>query len=173
MDRLTQDLLAYTRVANGDVPLETIDVDEIVENVLGGYPSLQEARHCIQVQKPLGICIGHAPSLEQVFSNLLENALKFTRPGNTPEIVISSGRHGNYLRLSVIDKGIGIHPRDAERIFGMFERIGNETPGTGIGLAIVRKCAQRMKGRAGLTPQDVGHQECTEFWVELELVEAS
>ncbi|HSI82588.1 MAG: ATP-binding protein [Candidatus Methylacidiphilales bacterium] len=173
MDRLTQDLLAYTRVANGEITLEPINVDEIVEHVLDGYPSIQEARHHIRVRKPLGICVGHAPSLEQILSNLLENALKFARPGSDPEISISSARIGDHLRLSITDKGIGIEPKDAQRIFGMFERIGKGTPGTGIGLAIVRKCVQRMHGRVGLTPRTGDRQESTEFWVELELAKGT
>ncbi|PTX94803.1 hypothetical protein DB346_22615 [Verrucomicrobia bacterium LW23] len=168
MDRLTQDLLAYTRVANGEVTMEPLNVDDIVEHVLEGYPSIQEARHYIRVEKPLGSCVGHAPSLEQILSNLLDNALKFARPGVPPDIVISSAPIGDRLRLSVTDRGIGIDPKNAQRIFGMFERIGNEAPGTGIGLAIVRKCAQRMNGKAGLTPQAGDRHDRTEFWVELE-----
>jgi signal transduction histidine kinase len=166
MDRLTQDLLAYTRISSGELVLERIDLDNVIDEVMESYPSLQEAGQHIQVEKPLGICLGHAPSLAQCFSNLLENAVKFAKPGRPPEIEVRSKVHDDKLRVSVIDHGIGIAPGEGDRIFGLFERGGTNAPGTGIGLAIVKKGAERMKGQAGLI--SIRGQK-TEFWIELHL----
>ena len=166
MDRLTQDLLAYTRISSGELVLERIDLDNVIDEVLESYPSLQEVSPHIQVQKPLGTCLGHAPSLAQCFSNLLENAVKFAKRGLPPEIEVRSKVHGDKLRVSVIDHGIGIAPGEGDRIFGLFERGGTNAPGTGIGLAIVKKGAERMKGQAGLI--SIKGQK-TEFWIELHL----
>jgi signal transduction histidine kinase len=165
MDRLTQDLLAYTRVANGELATEPLDLDEIVRDVIEGYPTLLEARKFIRLRRPLGRCQGHAPSLAQCFSNLLENAVKFARPNMPPEIEVFSEPHGDRLRVTVADKGVGIEPHHHERIFGLFERANGHAPGTGIGLAIVKKAALRMNGTVGIKPHNTNR---TEFWIELE-----
>ena len=169
MDRLTQDLLAYTRVANGELATEPVDLDEVVDSVIDSYPTLLEAKKCITVRRPLGRCQGHAPSLAQIFSNLLENAVKFARPGTPPEIEVFSEPHGNRIRVTVADRGIGIEPHYHERIFGLFERATGKTPGTGIGLAIVKKAAERMNGTVGLKTSNTPR---TEFWFELDRANA-
>src|SRR5262249_2579408 len=128
-----------------------------------------DARKHITVARPLGTCMGHTPSLEQCFSNLLENAVKFAKPGEAPRIEVSSQTRKGHLRVTVLDHGIGIDPRDRERIFGLFERSAESVEGTGIGLAIVRKGAERMKGRAGLI---CAPERPTEFWIELNLPES-
>lgn len=169
MDRLTQDLLAYTRVANGEIATEPVDLDEVVANVIESYPTLLEAKEKINVRRPLGSCLGHAPSLAQVFSNLLENAVKFARPNNTPEVEVFSEPHDKRIRVTVADRGIGVEPHYHERIFGLFERGSGRAPGTGIGLAIVKKAAERMKGAVGLNTRNTGR---TEFWIELDRADA-
>ena len=166
MDQLTQDLLAYTRIANGEIHLEPVDLDPIVDGVIETYPAFQETQKYIRIKKPLGKCIGHAPSLTQCLSNLLENAVKFAKAGEAPQVDVFSEKRGNRLRLTVQDRGIGINPKDNERIFGLFERGVATAPGTGIGLAIVKKGVERMKGEVGLVC--VRGQQ-TEFWIELNL----
>lgn len=165
MDRLTQDLLAYTRVASGDLPMAAVDLDEVLRDVIETYPALREARAHIRVRGPLGRVHGHAPSLMQGFSNLLENAVKFALPGQPPRVEVYTERHGGWLRCTVRDRGQGIDLAHQERIFGMFERAADKsTPGTGIGLAIVKKAAERMGGSVGVHSV-VG--EGTRFWLDL------
>lgn len=165
MDRLTQDLLAYTRVAGGDLPLVPVDLDEVVQNVIETYPALREARAHIRVASPLGWVCGHAPSLVQCFSNLLDNALKFTREGETPHVDIASEPRGDQVRCIVSDRGPGVSPVDQERIFGLFERAsGRQIAGTGVGLAIVKKAIERMGGSVGL---DSVPGEGARFWFEV------
>ena len=168
MDRLTQDLLAYTRIANGEFANEPLDLDQVVDDVIDTYPTLLEAKQYIRLRRPLGRCQGHAPSLAQCFSNLLENAVKFARPNTPPDIEVFSEPHGHRLRVIVADRGVGIEPHYHERIFGLFERANGHAPGTGIGLAIVKKAAQRMNGCVGLKTKDTNR---TEFWVELDRAE--
>lgn len=165
MDRLTQDLLAYTRIANGEVALGPIDLDDLVDGVMDSYPTLLEMKDHIRVRRPLGKCLGHAPSLVQCISNLLDNAVKFTKPNRPPEIEVFTARYKDRIRLSISDRGVGIEPQYHDRIFGIFERVNDKSRGTGIGLAIVKKAAQRMNGTVGLKSSR-GHG--TEFWVELD-----
>jgi signal transduction histidine kinase len=94
--------------------------------------------------------------------------VKFAKPGGPPRIDIFSSVRGKRLRVSVQDHGVGIDPGESERIFGLFERGNTKAPGTGIGLAIVKKGAERMQGEVGLV--SVRGQK-TEFWIELKLAE--
>jgi signal transduction histidine kinase len=109
--------------------------------------------------------LGHHATLVQIIANLLTNAIKFVSPGVPPQVRLWSEKRAPCVRLWVKDNGIGIAPEYQERIFGVFERLhGGETyPGTGIGLAIVRKGVARLGGRVGV--ESAPGQGST-FWVE-------
>ena len=93
--------------------------------------------------------MGNEAFLTQCITNLVGNAVKFVRNGEIPRVKIRSETAKERVRLCVEDNGIGIAPKDQQRIFGMFERLhGSESyEGTGIGLAIVRKAVDRMGGQ--------------------------
>jgi hypothetical protein len=93
-------------------------------------------------------------------------AAKFVAPGTRPSVGIRAQDVGCDVRLWIEDDGIGIEPRDQKRIFNMFERVHSEGAyeGTGIGLAIVRKAAERMGGSVGVQ-SDFGHG--SKFWIQL------
>ena len=165
MDRLMQDVLAFSRLTHAAMELQPLDVDAVLSDVLEQYPDLGAAGRQITIAPPLGIVCGHAPSLVQCFSNLLQNALKFVPADRTPAVRVFSEPHGERLRVNVCDNGIGVEPAHQTRIFGMFERASPaNVPGTGIGLAIVKKAVERMGGSVGLR-SDPGQGSC--FWVEL------
>ena len=166
MDRLTQDVLAYTRISREELALEPVDLRLIVAEVIEHYPSLGAVRDRIQVSPWLGRVVGHGPSLVQCFSNLLENAVKFTRDGEPPWVDVSSEDRGDRVRVIVSDQGIGIDPAHQQRIFGMFERAAahKKIPGTGIGLAIVKKAVERMGGLVGV---DSAPGQGARFWFDL------
>jgi signal transduction histidine kinase len=165
MDRLTQDVLAYTRLTRGEITLEPVNLDDAVREVIDQYPQLAHSHKSIQLKSPLGTVIAHGPSLQQALSNLIGNALKFSRPGVRPRVMIHSRTSRDRVRLGVRDNGIGIQSADLARIFRIFERASSqEVPGTGIGLALVKKAAERMSGRVGVRSKPgVG----SEFWIEL------
>lgn len=110
--------------------------------------------------------MAHYATLVQVVANLLTNAAKFVAPDTRPEVAVWAEACGVWARLWVADNGIGIAPEHRERIFGVFERLhGVETyPGTGIGLAIVRKGMERLGGRVGLESTVGGGSR---FWIDL------
>jgi signal transduction histidine kinase len=166
MDRLTQDVLAYTRVSRADLVLEPVDLEAMLRAVIEQYPSLIASRHFIHLHTPLGRVMGHGPSLIQCFSNLLENALKFVREGEDPRVEIYAEPFGKRLRVTVEDHGVGIDPAHQARIFGMFERAAahKHVPGTGIGLAIVKKAVERMGGTVGVL-SEAG--QGARFWLDL------
>lgn len=156
MDTLISDLLAYSRLTRAQMELRPTDLNQVVAQA---YRQVQAqiattgAELAIAPQLPT--VIAHAPTLVQVVANLLSNALKFVIPGTPPQITIEFALQENQVCLSVRDNGIGIAPEHQQRIFRVFERLhGVETyPGTGIGLAIVEKGIERMRGRVGVASQ--------------------
>jgi signal transduction histidine kinase len=110
--------------------------------------------------------MAHPQTLVQAFSNLISNALKFHVPTTEPEVTVSAVRSQSRVRILVRDNGIGIAPEHQDRIFQVFERLHGqeEYPGTGIGLAIVKRGIQRMHGDLGL---DSTLGSGSTFWVEL------
>jgi signal transduction histidine kinase len=110
--------------------------------------------------------IGHGPTLAQVLANLVANAIKFVPPERTPDVRIQAEPRDGRVRLWVEDNGIGIALEHHERIFRVFERLHRaaEYPGTGIGLAIVRKAMERMGGGSGLESEP---GRGSRFWIEL------
>lgn len=166
MDNLTQDILAYTRVTRCEMEITTVDLDSLVADVIEQYPALGSSSAHIHIHSPLGCVRGHVPSLIQCFSNLLGNAVKFVREGETPRIEVRASVHDGRRRVTVRDHGPGIDPADQARIFRMFERaVGKNVPGTGIGLAIVKKAVARMGGNVGVASVP---GQGAEFWLELD-----
>lgn len=162
MNELIRDLLAYSRVSStipefGEVPLTTLLAD--VRNDLDLV--IREKAATLHLD-PLPVVDGDALQLRQLFQNLLSNALKFSRPDAPPAVEV---RHrvvrgaeteamlllqpdAAYHEISVSDNGIGFEEQYAERIFEAFQRLHGRGayPGTGIGLAIVKKVVENHRG---------------------------
>jgi PAS domain S-box-containing protein len=170
LDALVQDVLSYTRVAKGEIELHRVDLERLIDDILSTRPEFQEPQSRIRVEKPLHRVLGHEAYLTQCITNLLGNAVKFVVEGTVPEVRIRSERLDGKVRLWFEDNGIGIDPAHHQRIFQIFGQVYPEKKygGTGIGLAIVRKAAQRMSGDVGLESQiDKGSR----FWLILDEVE--
>ena len=165
MDSLTQDLLTYTRVAHGEIDIVAVNLDPLLAEVIDEYPGLGTLTNQLRVRAPLGQVLGHRPSLVQCFSNLLGNAMKFVPSDRVPQIEVYTTRTQSGLRVSIKDNGMGIDAAHHERIFQMFQRSADrKIPGTGIGLAIVKKAVKRMGGTVGVVS---AAGEGAEFWFEL------
>ena len=167
MDTLIQDLLAYSRLTRAPLALDKVKLDKIVATVLPLFESEIKSRQAIiSLEGPMPQVTGHAGTLETIFTNLISNALKFVRAGVPPQVRIWAEDRGALVRVWVEDNGIGISREYRDRIFKVFERLHGveEYPGTGIGLALVRKGVERMGGSAGLS-SEVGEGSC--FWIEL------
>ncbi|WP_161984180.1 sensor histidine kinase [Sulfuriferula plumbiphila] len=167
MDILIQDLLAYSQLSRSELSPKPVSLSKIVAEATSQL-EVQIAAHqaAISVIEPLPEVLGHRPTLVQVITNLLSNAIKFVAPGVAPQVRVWVESYGNGVRLWVEDNGIGIPAEHEERIFRVFERLhGIETyPGTGIGLAIVRKGMERMGGSAGVVSQE---GKGSRFWIDL------
>jgi PAS domain S-box-containing protein len=172
MDALIQDLLAYSRLARTEIALDPVSLETVVDEACAPLEmEVKERGGEVTVERPLGRVLAHRAVLGQIVTNLLANAVKFTRPDTPPRVRIRGERTPGRVRLWVEDNGIGIAPEHRERIFRAFERLHGmqQYPGTGIGLAIVQKGALRLGGQAGVESEPgVGSR----FWVELREAEA-
>jgi signal transduction histidine kinase len=166
MDRLIQDVLAFSRVSREEIALQPIDAEKLIRDVIKERPELQEPQAEIIIEGPLDPVLGHDASLTQCVTNLLDNAVKFVRRGEKPRVRIHSERTEKGVRLWFEDNGIGIDPAGKQRLFRMFQRIhgGEGYQGMGIGLSIVRKAAERMGGQAGVESEP---GKGSRVWVEL------
>jgi signal transduction histidine kinase len=150
MDRLIQDVLVYSRISRNEIPVERIELGPFVAGILESYPQFSSANADFDIVQPLGAVSANAAALTQCVSNLLGNAIKFVAPGVKPAIRIWTEREGARVKLFIRDNGLGIDPAVHEKIFGIFYQVDARRGGTGIGLAVVRKAAERMGGRVGL-----------------------
>ena len=148
MQVLITDLLAYSRVGRWSNEFKEVSSEAVLERALSNLKTVVEQRGAVVTRDPLPVMMGDDSQLAQLFQNLIGNAVKFCKD-RTPHIHVSSERRGNKWVFSVRDNGIGIAPEYFERIFLIFQRLHGkqEYPGTGIGLAICRKVAERHGGR--------------------------
>ena len=164
MNRLVRDLLEYGRLGRIELPAATISLLPLLQRVI--EENFTHPNVVLDMPESIAV-LGHEPTLSQIFVNLLSNAIKFQKPGIPPEVRITALRtSGDTVRISVVDNGIGIEPDHVVRLFKVFERLHGveQYPGTGIGLAIVKRGSERMGGRCGV---ESNAGEGSSFWVEL------
>jgi len=166
VDRLIQDVLAYTRLSRRDIMLEPVDVERLIQDIIQERPELQKPKAEIRIEGPLPPIMGHGASLTQCISNLLDNAVKFVAPGVKPRVRVYTEPVDHKMRLWFEDNGIGIDQAGQTKLFEMFQRVHgtHQYEGTGIGLAIVRKAVDRMKGEVGVE-SEAG--KGSRFWLQL------
>jgi len=155
MQRLIQDLLAYSRVASKAGSLRRISSEDALLQALQNLRGVIEDSGALVIHDPLPSVMADEIQLIQLFQNLIGNAIKYQKPG-IPEVQVAASRNGaNKWTFSVKDNGLGIEPQYFEKIFGMFQRLHKreEFAGTGIGLAICKKIVERHGGRITVESQ--------------------
>ena len=149
MNQLIEDLLAYSRMERRSLHGEPLALDQQVARVLDERHAEIEARG-MRVETALDGLVARADrdGLAMVIRNLVDNAIKFTKHAEAPRLVFSGREEGDRIVLEVADNGIGFDMRFHDRIFEIFQRLqrAEDFPGTGVGLAIVRKAMLRMGG---------------------------
>ena len=154
MQRLIQDLLAYSRIERHGRPPEPVDCDKVCDAVLRDLGALIE-EHGARIERgALPPVLADEAQLQHLLQNLIGNAVKFHGDA-PPEVRIDAEVSGGEVRFCVHDQGIGIEPQYAEKIFLIFQRLHGrqEYPGTGIGLAVCRRIVERLGGRIWVESQ--------------------
>jgi PAS domain S-box-containing protein len=154
MQQLINDLLAYSRVGTHGQELVPTDCTDVFERVVADLGAAIAESGAVVTRDALPSVLGDPRQLGQLFQNLIANAIKFH--GDEPARVhVTAEREGAMWRFAVRDEGIGIAPEYVDRIFVIFQRLHTqaEYPGTGIGLAICKRIAERHGGRIWVESQ--------------------
>jgi light-regulated signal transduction histidine kinase (bacteriophytochrome) len=149
MEMLVRDLLAYTQAAQLEPPAEAVDTNAALSSALANLAGAIKESGARVTSDPLPPVQVHATQLQQLFQNLIGNAIKYRRAETPPVVRVAVRRDGASWLFSVSDNGLGIEAEYKERIFGLFKRLhtGDEYSGTGIGLAICERIVERYQGR--------------------------
>ncbi len=153
MQKLIQDLLTFSRVATKAQPFEPVDLDVVAREVLSDLEvAIEQSGATVELEN-LPVIDADPLQMRQLIQNLVGNALKFRRPETAPLIEISGAVENNECRLTVRDNGIGFDEKYLDRIFTVFQRLHGRTEyeGSGVGLAVCRKIAERHHG--GITAE--------------------
>ncbi len=148
MNAMITELLAFCQIPDFELAPQPVELEAVLAGVLANVSTaIEESGGAIE-HAPLPVVLGDQAQLTQVFQNLVANSLKYRKPDVALRIDISSQRRKNEWFITVADNGVGFDQKHAESIFGMFKRLhGREIPGTGIGLAVVKKIVERHGGR--------------------------
>jgi signal transduction histidine kinase len=165
MQALINDLLAFSRVGRTAQRREPVSCAVLLAQAWANLAADVRRTHATIEVGELPVVLGEASLLTAVFQNLINNALKF-RADEPPRVTVSVRRDGEFWLFSFSDNGIGIEPEYAERIFVIFQRLHDKAtyPGTGIGLAVVRKIIEYHGGRIWL---DTTITAGARFWFTL------
>lgn len=148
-DEIINDLLHYSRVFRAETEAQIVGMNDLLEVVTFSLLALIERTEAKIIIDPLPTLNVRKYEFEQLFQNLLENALKFCRPDVKPVVEITVKEESNLYIFSVKDNGIGIKEVFQEKVFGMFQRLHleGEYEGTGVGLSICKKVVHRHGGK--------------------------
>jgi light-regulated signal transduction histidine kinase (bacteriophytochrome) len=148
MQQLINALLDYSRITFRGKELVPVDLDPVADDALRNLALAIEQSEAVVTRQPLGQVLGDRSQLVQLLQNLCGNALKFKKPDQPLHLRLEAAREGQQLHLCIADDGIGIDPRYHQRIFVLFQRLNpKKYAGTGIGLSVCQKIAERHGGR--------------------------
>ena len=166
MQRLIQDLLVYSRLDTKESSIESVDLAQVVEEILSDFSVRIEETHATVEVDTLPVVDAGRIHMRQLLQNLIGNALKFHKPGEDPVVRISATvmedrrrdggeSSGRLCQLKVEDQGIGMEEHHLDRIFEMFKRLHGRDAyeGTGIGLAVCKKIVRRYGGNITVQSQ--------------------
>ncbi|MET8123469.1 ATP-binding protein [Micromonospora sp. NPDC005291] len=149
MQRLINDLLAFSRIGRLTTGFVEVDLNKVMGDVAGQTEAARQYADAELTWTELPVISGEEPLLTNLLANLVSNSIKFRRLDVPPKVHISARLVGAEWEISCQDNGIGIEPEFADKIFVIFQRLHSKDayPGTGIGLAIVKKIVEYHGGR--------------------------
>lgn len=172
MKNLIEDLLTYSRVNTNNHQLEEVLLPRILESIRADLQTaLEDSEANIKVKNIPDSIQADSTMMRQLFQNLLENAIKFRRPGVAPKIEIGCTSTEDHWNFYIRDNGIGISPEFQEKIFLLFRKLhsSSQYEGTGIGLALCKKIVEQHGGKIWVDDQYEGGT-CFQFTLRKQLV---
>jgi signal transduction histidine kinase len=169
MATLIDDLLAYSHIERRNLNVSAVSIAETIATILAeSRDDIQRRGVEVELDVEALMVNVDADGLKLALRNLIDNALKYSREVTAPQLEIKAKRTGDVVLIEIADNGIGFDMAHHEQIFKIFQRLHREEqyPGTGIGLALVRKAAQRLQGRVWAS-SEVG--KGARFFLELPL----
>ncbi|MGK5444592.1 sensor histidine kinase [Micromonospora sp. URMC 105] len=160
MQRLINDLLAFSRIGRLTTGFTEVDLNKVMGDVAGQTEAARQYADAELTWEDMPVIRGEEPLLTNLLANLVSNSIKFRRPDVTPKVRVSARLVDDEWEITCQDNGIGIEPEFADKIFVIFQRLHAKDayPGTGIGLAIVKKIVEYHGGRVWV---DTGTEEGT------------
>lgn len=159
MRQIILDLLDYSRLIRFDAEPEKVDLNELINDIEHLNSELIKENNASIVRDDLPVLHTFKAPIQQIFQNLIHNAIKYRKSDVAPVVKISYTELLNGLQLTIADNGIGINEKHFDRIFGIFQRLHNklEYAGTGMGLSIVKKIVENIGGNVSLeSTENVG-----------------
>ena len=150
MGELIDDLLKFSRLGRKSIQSENVPLDEVFKTAMETLSgSMEKTGARINLPEQMPVIQGDGTLITHLFINLLENAVKYRKPDEPPCIDVAFEIRDQTVIISIADNGIGIEPEYHDKIFNIFQRLHSQEayPGTGIGLAAVKKAVQIMGGR--------------------------
>jgi signal transduction histidine kinase len=167
MDALIDGLLRVSRIGRTILQMTPVDMDLVIQHILDAMAfQIEKAGVRVHVEKPLAECYADRNQVNQVFSNLLDNAIKYRHPNRPLTITISSRVEKQKTTYIIADTGMGIAPENQDKIWELFHRLEGDVavPGEGLGLTLARRIIERHAGRIWVESEPgVGSQ----FHIEL------
>lgn len=164
--RLVDDLLNFSQMGRAALQMKTVQMGQLVADVRRSLENDLQGRRVEWRVEALPSVYGDAMMLRQVWANLLDNAIKYTRSRDLAEITIRARLEGELARFEIVDNGVGFDPAYRDKLFGVFQRLHRmeDFEGTGIGLAIVKRIVDRHGGQV-FADSELGKGACFAFTI--------
>ncbi|HKL33828.1 MAG TPA: HAMP domain-containing sensor histidine kinase, partial [Tangfeifania sp.] len=146
MDNLLKGLLALSRLGRQKLTFRELDMNQLIKQVLDNFQFEIDKNKVEVIVDDLPACTGDDLQMNQLFSNLIGNSMKFFDSERPGKIILSGKKENNGCTYTVEDNGIGIAPEYREKIFGLFEKLDPKKPGIGLGMNIIKQIVEKHNG---------------------------
>jgi len=168
MSKQLDDLLELSRIGRAVNPPSRFSISEIAEEVVNMMRGLiDECDASVHIDDNMPVVFADQARIREVLKNLVENGIKFARDSGKPRVRINASERGNLVVCRVEDNGPGIEPRYQDKVFGLFDRLETGIPGTGVGLALVKRIIEIHDGDIWIESQGDGQGCCFCFTLPL------
>ena len=147
MSKMLSGLLKVSRINNSSLTREDVNIKKLIETIITDYKYKIETNNIKLEIDEMPNCVADQLLIKQVFSNLIDNAIKYSKQENQAKVIIAGKKKEKEVVYSIQDNGVGISDEDQKKIFNIFEQLNNSKQGEGLGLALVKKIISLHQGQ--------------------------